>query len=1119
MGLKSRAASVLQELVLPFHYCFCIFLVFSFLRLHHANASSPPEVFVKLLRTPNAITNRNSATFTFQALHGSVNNSQVCSDCSFFECKLDDHIAISCESGKIFYSRLQDGNHTFEVCTNRTQGGELGCASYNWIVDTVPPTASVTASSYFTSASSISVNISFNEPCTGGGGFGCSTVDACNLLVYGAGQVIPDTFEVVQPNFKFSLMVGLSTSLQYGRVIIVMDKNFCTDSAGNKFVRTENSSVTIHFDRRAVLVDVRTRIPEKMLQLNSTTRTVLATNRNKNLKVFFYFTEPVVNSSTEILDLLSTSQGSLQPIGGDTIGNRRFGFQVTDISPVSVVTVSINSSLIVSRQGTNVSPVPPVTFLYDSERPGVRLSTTSSTRTREKSISILIKFIKPVFGFNSSHVSVTGGHSHSFRELSRSVYTVAVQADGENIMVSIPENVTSDIAGNQNLASNTLQVKHYSAPMVPMRLSTLITVAFIATAVVAGLLSLSTASLQTIGAFPNPTLYLTSDPARSLFRMASHIQVFALSRWLAVKMPVEYYEFTRGLQWSIPYLRLPWEKGHAQSVVVGSNSSIIGSKIYGSGIFVPVKSKANNMNLDAIYGLPLTPMEYRSFFESQSILPEAQYVWDSQNSNRWRDFYRSMFWLGIIGGSLILLHCLLLLVLRLRRYNKEKNGRQYGALVFPRFEIFLLILALPCVCEASAALIKGGATSGIIVGILLLGAVAFLLLGLFLFLSIGITLGKLLQYKEVHQERQKFHWYHELIRVTLGPGKKGQWTWKNQPNSLYLTMLGPLFEDLRGPPKYMLSQISGGTLRKRSDSIIASDDETEDAEAPFIQKLFGILRIYYTLLDSAKRVAIGIVAGAYSSNWSSRGPIIALLSIASFQLFFMVLKKPFIKKKVQLVQIISISCEVGIFASCMVLLDREFTTEEETKICFFMISLVLLAFLSLLINEWYALYRQIKQMEPEGKSFWLGLKTTSIGLLLFILPRNCFKNLDNTVKDQTTTGNTPSSSADRNHMGSGSRTSGERPWLRQLRALAKASFSKEGSPGIASDPSTSRVRWSGFWNMKSSGSSSVKSSTDFKSKPLLWDQQNAIFVLCPHSSYINICILFVAEDNRTWIFG
>ena len=75
-------------------------------------------------------------------------------------------------------------------------------------------------------------------------------------------------------------------------------------------------------------------------------------------------------------------------------------------------------------------------------------------------------------------------------------------------------------------------------------------------------------------------------------------------------------------------------------------------------------------------------------------------------SCRWEEFSRTMFWLAIIGGSLILLHALLLTILKFR---KQKQ-RGYGLLTFPRFEIFLVNLALLSICEASATLIRGNLT-------------------------------------------------------------------------------------------------------------------------------------------------------------------------------------------------------------------------------------------------------------------------------------------------------------------------------------------------------------------------------------------------------------------------
>lgn len=98
-----------------------------------------------------------------------------------------------------------------------------------------------------------------------------------------------------------------------------------------------------------------------------------------------------------------------------------------------------------------------------------------------------------------------------------------------------------------------------------------------------------------------------------------HIQLFALSRWLAVTMPVEYYEFARGLQWSIPYFSLPWESGRVQSVMVDSNlPAIMHSEIsenHKSGTYEFVQSVDGKLDMAASIGFPLTPMEYRLFFE------------------------------------------------------------------------------------------------------------------------------------------------------------------------------------------------------------------------------------------------------------------------------------------------------------------------------------------------------------------------------------------------------------------------------------------------------------------------------------------------------------------------
>ena len=76
------------------------------------------------------------------------------------------------------------------------------------------------------------------------------------LLVYGAGQVVPSSLIILEPNLKYSLFVGISSGIQYGRLVLVMDRNFCTDAAGNTFIRSANSSFYVHFGEFSYLLTI-----------------------------------------------------------------------------------------------------------------------------------------------------------------------------------------------------------------------------------------------------------------------------------------------------------------------------------------------------------------------------------------------------------------------------------------------------------------------------------------------------------------------------------------------------------------------------------------------------------------------------------------------------------------------------------------------------------------------------------------------------------------------------------------------------------------------------------------------------------------------------------------------
>ena len=299
---------------------------------------------------------------------------------------------------------------------------------------------------------------------------------------------------------------------------------------------------------------------------------------------------------------------------------------------------------------------------------------------------------------------------------------------------------------------------------------------------------------------------------------------------------------------------------------------------------------------------------------------------------------------------------------------------------------------------------------------------SFLLLDLLWFLTTGL-------YDEDNQMIQVGRRDPRIARVTLGPGNKGQRTW-NEKNSDCLTMLGPLFEDLRGPifgdsvdahgdaPDDEAEEVSGGSDVAPPSSAQSMSRSTRPsripptrssvpthAEAPSIQNIFMNLRVYYTLLESVRRVLLGAMGGAYKNTWSSKIPVIILLCITSLQLFLLVLKKPFIKKSVQLVEIISVSSEVCLFALFLVLLDKELSPKQATIFGVSMLVLFLMGFLPQIVNELYALSRQIKQLDAAKKCFRTGLRIALSGILLLIsqeASENCFPESfgDNNTGDQ-----------------------------------------------------------------------------------------------------------------------
>src|SRR5207248_2284271 len=84
--------------------------------------------------SPTNPSNSSAPSFTFSSEAGAT-----------FQCALDGAAFASCSSPKS-YTGVADGSHTFHVKASDTAGNTGTAASYTWTIDTVAPSASITAS-------------------------------------------------------------------------------------------------------------------------------------------------------------------------------------------------------------------------------------------------------------------------------------------------------------------------------------------------------------------------------------------------------------------------------------------------------------------------------------------------------------------------------------------------------------------------------------------------------------------------------------------------------------------------------------------------------------------------------------------------------------------------------------------------------------------------------------------------------------------------------------------------------------------------------------------------------------------------------------------------------------
>ncbi|XVE84161.1 hypothetical protein DITRI_Ditri16bG0147500 [Diplodiscus trichospermus] len=967
---------------------------------------SSSAVYIHFDQTPPPEARFSTAVFRYSVKRLDGSNACRNNACSFY-CELDGQKLRPCHVDTMVLKNLtanHEHNFLLNVTTNK---GEKNSSAYSWFIDTIPPTAIISSEQNYTSAEKITIDIKFSEACPGHGGFKCVNSSNCDVIVDGPAHVQASSLSIIKPNIKYSLLLDLSTKSLYGRVVVRMADGFCKDRAGNNFRRSNASTIIIHFDRRPVLADLWSSVPSYELAFNGVPRTVFATNRTDDLEVYLDFSIPVINSTEQILTALGVNSGSLIPVHERTHGNSRFHFSLKNIAAeTEIITVKLQAGLLIGKTGNPVSPVSPLTFLYDCKKPGVGLSTSSHNVTKESNINVVAEFTKPVF---------------RFKELSRALYSFTVLAVTNNMVsITVPEGKVNDISGNMNVASNRLEIIHYSTPAISTALHSFVTAGVLATTLAAATLSLSSTNLGVIAS----DHLVASDPSMNLHGMIGHLQVFVLSDWLLADQSIEYSETTKGLRWLIPRQKLPWKKNGCSiwpnNVYLDQGKSVkrssgwfrgynsherayhhidLNNSSYGrETLLFPTQNdpklswlygRQNISKENTPFGLPLSSNEYFPFFLRGEPLSANSVVKKLQNYEGWQDMEMNLFWLGIGVGSLLIVHFVLLFFLRWRVGTAAQ-----GILSAPRFELLLLILMLPCISQSSAFVIRGGTIGGIITGALLLAIPAAFILSVCLFLIIVVFTGSLAQYKEVRHATPEEKWYKKLWFFLVGRPAYGKWFYMDGLPSSFLSRFGILFEDNKGPPVFVfVDQNETNTMPRWVGSgqngigrmrAVSSDDSHDDMKIPLFTRLLGCARSSYIILDLLRRVCLGVISGSYSSHRSSQSLYALTITLVQFICLFIL--KPHIRTGVYIVESISLLSEAGVFGLSMSM-NRANSTRART-FGFLMLALLFLSFVSQLVNEWHALIKCLLNLsQPHKDSFKLGLKFAAKGLLLPFLPR------------------------------------------------------------------------------------------------------------------------------------
>ena len=227
-----------------------------------------------------------------------------------------------------------------------------------------------------------------------------------------------------------------------------MPANVAIDAASNNNTASNTQTVSVDMDPPGVSVSVPSGVQTGAFSVTIT------------------FSEPVSGFAQSDVSLSGTASATITSWTASS--NTTYTAAITPTTS-GEATVSVPANVAIDAANNNNTASNTKAVSVDMDRPSVSVSVPSSVQTGV--FSVTITFSEAVSGFTQSDVSLSGTASATITSWTASsnttfIATITPATSGE-VMLSVPANVATDAANNNNTASNTKAVTINIPPPTP----------------------------------------------------------------------------------------------------------------------------------------------------------------------------------------------------------------------------------------------------------------------------------------------------------------------------------------------------------------------------------------------------------------------------------------------------------------------------------------------------------------------------------------------------------------------------------------------------------------------------------------------------------------------------